>query len=49
MSYSDCITVASLHAIDSDVPTNLWGTTIASEACLLAGLDSDRIGCVAWD
>ena len=49
MSYSDCITVASVHAIDSDVPTNLWGTTIVSEAAMLAGLDSDLIGCPSWD
>lgn len=51
MSFSDCITVATHHAFDTDedVPTNLWGTTIMSEATRLAGLDSDRIGCPTWD
>jgi hypothetical protein len=51
MSFSDCITVATHHAfeMDSDMPTALWGNTIVSEAAMLAGLDSDRLGCAAWD
>lgn len=51
MSFSDCVTVATHHAfeMDSDMPTALWGNTIVSEAAMLAGLDSDRMGCVAWD
>ena len=51
MSYSDCITVATHHAFehDCDLPAYLLGNTIASEAAMLAGFDSDRIGCTAWD
>lgn len=51
MSYSDCITVAAHHAFedDWDLPARLWGNTIVSEAAMLAGLDSDRVGCAAWD
>ena len=51
MSYSDCITIAAHHAFnnDNDVPNDLLGNTIVSEAAMLAGLDSDRIGCAAWD
>ena len=51
MSYSDCITVAAHHAFENDwdLPTALLGNTVASEAAMLAGLDSDRIGCAVWD
>jgi len=51
MSYSDCITIAAHHAFehDWDMPESLLGNTIVSEAAMLAGLDSDRIGCTAWD
>ena len=49
--YSDCIAIATHHAFDHDhdTPTHLLGTTIVSEAAMLAGLDSDRIGSAAWD
>jgi hypothetical protein len=51
MSYSDSITIATHHAFENDwdVPTDLLGNTIASEACMLSGLDSDHIGCSNWD
>lgn len=49
MSYSDAVSVASIHALDWDIPCELWGTTITSEANMLAGFDSDRMGCAAWD
>jgi hypothetical protein len=51
MFYSDCITVAAHHAFqnDCDVPLGLLGNTIVSEAAMLAGFDSDRIGCAAWE
>jgi hypothetical protein len=47
MSYTDCITIAAHHAFESDweIPTSLWGNTIVSEATMLAGFDSDRLGC----
>jgi hypothetical protein len=51
MFYSDCITIAAHHAFanDCDVPIGLLGNTIVSEAAMLAGFDSDRIGCAAWE
>ncbi len=50
-NYSDCITVATQHAFnfDHDTPAHLLGTTIVSEAAMLAGLDSDHIGCPGGD
>ncbi len=51
-SYSDCITVATHHAFAHDwdeMPARLWANTIVSEAAMLAGLDSDRVGCASWD
>ncbi len=47
MSYSDAVSVASIHAIDWDIPSELWGNTITSEANMLAGIDSDSMGCAA--
>jgi hypothetical protein len=51
MSYTDCITIAAHHAFESDweIPTNLLGNTIVSEASMLAGLDSDCVGDASWD
>nr|WP_315491060.1 hypothetical protein [uncultured Rhodoferax sp.] len=51
MSFSDCITVAALKAFDNDhdVPSNLLGNTVVSEAAMLAGLDSDHVGCAGWN
>lgn len=52
MSFSDCITVAANNAFDNDhdVPSNLLGNTVVSEAALLAGHGSDHVGCAAgWD
>ena len=50
MSFSDCIVIAAHHAFESDweIPTSLWGNTIVSEAAMLAGLDSDRVGCFGY-
>jgi hypothetical protein len=46
-AYADSITIAAHHAFESDwdIPTDLLGNTIVSEAAMLAGLDSDHIGC----
>ena len=51
MFYSDYITIAARHAFenDCDVPTGLLGNTIVSEADMMAGLDSDRVGSAAWE
>ena len=48
-SYLDGITIAAHHAFDLDLPLELWPNTIANEAGLLAGLDSDRQGCAGLD
>jgi hypothetical protein len=50
MSYTDCITIAAHHAFESEweIPTALLGNTIVSEASMLAGFDSDSIGCTDW-
>jgi hypothetical protein len=44
VTYIDCITFAVQHAQDWDVPSYLLPLTLADEAALLAGLDSDRRG-----
>ena len=44
MNYFDCITFAVHHSHDRDVPDDLLPLTIADEAAMLAGLDSDRLG-----
>ena len=49
MSYTDCISIATQHAFDLDTPNDLLPLTITQDACKLAGLESDRIGCATWD
>lgn len=49
MNYFDSITVAAQHAGYADTPEALLPLTISNEAALLAGLDSDRVGCAFWD
>ena len=51
MFYSDCITIAAHYAFENDwdIPTGLLGNTIVSEADMMAGSDSDRVGCAAWE
>lgn len=49
MTYIDCITFAVHHAQDWDGPPHLLPLTIADEAALLAGLDSDRRSTAAGD
>jgi hypothetical protein len=44
VNFTDCITFALHRAQDRDVPSHLLPLTIADEAALLAGLDSDRRG-----
>ena len=48
-NYADSICMAVQHAFDSDLPISLMPLTITQDASMLAGLDSDRIGCAAWD
>ena len=48
-NYADSICMAVQHAFDSDLPLVLMPLTITQDASMLAGLDSDRIGCAAWD
>lgn len=49
MTYIDCITLAVHRAQDREVPAELLPLTIADEAAMLAGLDSDRTVDVAGD
>ena len=49
MTYADSITFAAQHAQDWDGPQALLPLTITNEAALLAGLESDRMGCADWD
>ena len=51
MFYFDCKIIAARHAFenDCDVPTSLLGNTIVSEADMMAGFDSDRVGCATWE
>lgn len=49
MSYTDCISHAIQHAFDLDIPSSLLGNTIVSEAAMLAGQESDRMGSAIWD
>lgn len=46
--YFDCISIVANSALDFDLPPELLPLTIANEAALLAGLDSDRMGSAAW-
>jgi hypothetical protein len=48
MNYSDCIFQAIQNAFDVDTPQELLPLTITRDAYMLAGLDSDRMGCAAW-
>ena len=48
MNYSDCIALAAQHAFDLDTPQDLLPLTITQDAYMLAGLDSDQIGCSNW-
>jgi hypothetical protein len=47
-SYIDSIAMATQSAMDWDLPAHLLPLTIANEAALLAGLESDRMGSAAW-
>lgn len=49
MSYIDCITFASQHAQDWDLPDELLPLVIASEANLLSGHEAGHMGHPAWD
>jgi hypothetical protein len=45
MTYRDCISAATIAAVDEDVPAWLLPATIANQAALLFGgrLDSDNL------
>ena len=49
MSYLDCITFATQHAKDCELPDELLPLVIASEATLLAGHEAGHRGLAAWD
>ncbi len=47
-SYADSICIAVQNAYYSDLPTDLMPLYISQNASMLAGLDSDRMGCAGW-
>lgn len=51
MFYPDSITIAAQHAFQNggDIPTDLLGNFVFSEACMLSRFDSDLVGCSNWD
>jgi hypothetical protein len=49
MSFTDCLSTAANRAFEMDTPQDLLPLTITHDACLLAGLESDHIGCATWD
>jgi hypothetical protein len=48
MSMTQAISVALQHAFDMDTPQDLLPLTITQDACMLAGFESDRMGCASW-
>jgi len=48
MNHSDSIYSAIQHALDIDTPLELLPLQITQDAYMLAGLESDRMGCAAW-
>ena len=46
--YFDSICIAAQNAYFSDLPIDLMPLTITQDAHMLAGLDSDRLGCSGW-
>lgn len=49
VNFSDCISNAIQHCFDLDIPQDLLPLTITQDACMLAGLESDRMCSAAWD
>ena len=48
MNYSDCIFSAIQRSFDTDTPSELLPLQITKDACMLAGFESDRMGCASW-
>ena len=48
LDYQHCISHAIQKAFDFDTPQELLPLMITQDAYLLAGLESDRMGCAAW-
>ena len=48
MNHSDSIYSAIQHALDIDTPLALLPLMITQDAYMLAGFESDRIGCASW-
>ena len=49
MNMNQAFSVALQHAFDMDTPQDLLPLTITQDAYMLAGFDSDRMGCATWD
>jgi hypothetical protein len=48
MNYSDCISSAIVRSFDIETPAELLPLQITQNACMLAGFESDRMGCATW-
>jgi hypothetical protein len=48
MNFTDSISMALQHALDFGTPQDLLPLTITQDAYMLAGFDSDRMGCAGW-
>lgn len=48
MNFSDCIFSAIQRSFDIETPSELLPLQITQDACMLAGFESDRMGCATW-
>jgi hypothetical protein len=48
MNMTQAITRAIQHSFDLDTPQDLLPLTITQDAYMLAGFESDRMGCASW-
>lgn len=48
MNMTQAISAAMQHAFDMETPQDLLPLTITQDAYMLAGFESDRMGCAAW-
>ncbi len=48
MNFEDYVLFAAVSANDTDVPDQLWPTTIFDNAAMMAHLSPDSVGTQAW-
>jgi hypothetical protein len=49
MFYADALSTAVATAIDWDLPLALLPLIITNQMASLSGLESERLGCTAWE